>query len=214
MDDSNNTKSQLSWTIVIIAILFFWPIGVYLLYRKISANIGDQTFRSSKNLTVIGGIIFSIGFIYFMAGITGNLQEEEGTSVVFGVIAMLILFCGSGSFIIYIARKIKRNVIKYNKYITIIVNNGKTSIDSIAAAMSSSYEEVTKDLQKMIAKGYFEDAYIDAAGRRIVLGGQIRYQDSGNAYRFKVVSCENCGADNKLLEGQIGKCEYCGSIIE
>ncbi|MDR2670369.1 MAG: energy-coupling factor ABC transporter permease [Oscillospiraceae bacterium] len=32
--------------------------------------------------------------------------------------------------------------------------------------------------------------------------------------RYILVECEGCGAKNKLLEGTVGECEFCGSYLE
>jgi hypothetical protein len=140
-------------------------------------------------------------------------------------IVMAMFFCGFiGAFLTHIAKKMKINANKFQKYTTIIFANNQTSIDNIASAIPTSYGQASKDLQQMINKGYFEGAYIDVNNRMIVLPQLKNQQSPSNLYeqtsnstitqpKIKVVACKNCGANNNLIEGQVCECEFCGSPL-
>lgn len=210
---TNETKQIPSWKIVIIFLIVFWPVGLYLLYRRLS---GDKVafFKNSKALNVVGIGFLVFAAIYIWMTITGDMKTSDGLSA--------FVFSGvGGGLMLYAANRIKNNGEKFKKYISIVVNNKQTSIDNIAAAIPTDYVQATKDLQKMIDMGYFEGAYIDATSRDIILHNE-KNQQSDNTQgdnlneesKFKVVVCKNCGANNKVMEGKVCECEFCGSPLQ
>ena len=61
----------------------------------------------------------------------------------------------------------------------------------------------------MIEIGFFPGAYIDETNRKVVL------QQKGPDERDrKAVHCKNCGVDNRIVVGETGVCEYCGSPLQ
>jgi hypothetical protein len=215
-------KKSTSWGVIILLLIFFWPVGLFLLYRKIS---GDKAaaLKNSKILNILGWVFAASAVIYVIMAITGNVEINNGSSVVGTLIVGLVFYGGGGALMIYIAKKMEINAEKLKKYIAIVINNNQTSIDNIAAAVPVSYEEATKDLQKMIDTGYFENAYIDVSEREIVLTNKKKEQkySSSNVQvdgtvdepQIKGAICRSCGANNKVVKGQICECEYCGSLL-
>jgi len=216
-------KKSTSWGLIIVVLIIFWPVGLFLLYGKIT---GDKAaaLKNSKVLNIMGWVFVALAIMYLLMAITGNLKTENGSSAVESFMMAFVFFGGGGTFLIYIAKKMKVNAEKFKKYIAIVINNNETSIDNIAAAAPSSYEQTKKDLQKMIDNGYFENAYIDVSKREIVLPNKnhvqthsisnIQMNASVNEPQIKAVVCRNCGANNKIVEGQACECEYCGSILK
>lgn len=216
-------KKSTSWGVIILLLIIFWPVGLFLLYRKITDD-KSAALKNSKVLNITGWIFVALSIIYFFMAITGNLKTDNGSSVVELIMIDLIFFGGGGAFMIYAAKNMKVNAEKLKKYITIVINNNETSIDNIAAAIPASYEQTTKDLQKMIDNGYFENAYIDVSNREIVLLNKstvqthsvsnIQMNSPVNDPQINAVVCKNCGANNKVVEGQVCECEYCGSMLK
>jgi hypothetical protein len=222
MESYVKEKKSTSWGVIILFLIIFWPVGLFLLYRKIT---GDKSaaLKNSKVLNIMGWVFVALAIIYIFMAITGNLETDKGSSVVELIMIILVFFGGGGAFMIYTAKKMKVNAEKCKKYIAIVINNNETSIDNIAAAVPSSYEQTTKDLQKMINNGYFENAYIDVSKREIVLPNKNLVQtypisniknSPVNEPQIKAVACRNCGANNKVVEGQVCECEYCGSMLK
>ena len=86
----------------------------------------------------------------------------------------------------------------------------------IAEMTGETVENVRKNVNRMIEKGYFVNAYIDQSGR-IVLADREKMNDvvANNDDRkdFVTITCPSCGGVNRLAKGQIGKCEFCGAYI-
>jgi hypothetical protein len=216
-------KKSTSWGVVILLLIIFWPVGLFLLYRKITGDKAEA-LKNSKILNIFGGVFIAFAVIYLLMAITGNAKTKDGSSDLGSLMVAFVFFGGGGAFMMYTAKKMKINAEKLKKYIAIVINNNEKSIDNIAAAMPTSYEQTTKDLQKMIDDGYFENAYIDVSNREIVLINKSNRQTNStsniqmnshvNEPQINVVACRNCGANNKVVEGQVCECEYCGSILK
>jgi uncharacterized membrane protein YiaA len=204
-----------SWAVVIIVLIVFWPVGIYLLWRKLSGD-KKSAMSGGKVVFVIGWILFALGVVMVIVG------PSDPTMAVSGRIEYFIVFVCGGLAMILLGGRSKKQAERYKKYISIVINQNITSINNIAAAMPVTYEIAAKDLQKMIDRGYFSGAYIDANACEIVLpknqgnvqGDQPPYEAAGPAtVRMQVAVCKNCGANNQIPAGTIGECEYCGSPL-
>ncbi|UWP60788.1 hypothetical protein [Ruminococcus gauvreauii] len=205
-------KKSVSWLVVILLLIVFWPVGLYFLYKKISTDKA-AAMKNSKVLSVIGWIFVAIGII----GSMGSISDKTVTA---GDLAIgLVFFVGGGILMLYSAKKVKMSGEKYKKYINIVINNQQTSIENIASAMSMNQKQVVKDLEAMIDRGYFSNAYIDHGNSEIVLPHNERknkdvvYAETSQTLQQEVVVCKNCGANNLVTVGTISECEYCGSPI-
>jgi len=201
----------LSWPVIIVATIVFWPVGVFLIWRRISLD--------KKTAMLSGKVIFIAGWVFLAFAALGiavcsgeGFKSEDKSYITFFTIAGIVL--------VLLGRSTKKNAIKFKKYITIIINKEITSIDNIAAAMPVTYDVCKKDLQKMIDKGYFDGAYIDESAREVVLPkhdyADISEPTVSNGSRnveMQVVVCKGCGANNKIPKGTTGECEYCGSAL-
>ena len=202
-----NTKDTMSWVWIIFWFVVFWPIGLFLLFRKINSD-RSVTLNNAQLVTIISYILIGVGVMYLISD----------------MFFLAILLVGAGIWVYRISRKMKATGEKYKKYIAIIVNQSHTSIDNIAAIVDLPYEVVVQDLQKMIDTGYFEGAYIDVNNREIVLARVVPQQTSqafvsqtpqnfAAQTQERVIVCKSCGANNRIF-GNIGECEYCGSLLQ
>jgi hypothetical protein len=208
MLNSPPVPAGLSLPVIIIVFVVFWPLAIYLIWKR--SNIKNIDENGAKALEVVGWIVAFAGVIGMIGAISdaGNFDWNSAYS--------MITFIGGGIGLILIGNKNKRAARRYKRYITIISNQGITSIDELAAAVSVSYDAAVKDLQKMLDLGFFAGAYIDAARREILLP-----ENHPNAYetgdrperKDTVVICKGCGANNKIGKNSVGECEFCGSPI-
>ena len=78
------------------------------------------------------------------------------------------------------------------------------------------------DVQKMIDKDFLKNAYINENTREVVLPSAAPAnvnvaQPTGGvapaAVQTRVIACPCCGANN-TISGDIGECEYCGTLLK
>lgn len=197
-----------SWVGIIIMMCIFWPIGVYLLYKKLKVD-RKAAINAGKALNGwgIGLIIFSL--LAICAGL-----EDSGSM---GVAVFLLIL---GIVLKVMGTKSKKQAARIRQYIALIINQHITSIDELARATGGTYQVVCEDLDKMIEKGYLPGAYLNLSIRQIMLPGQkvpvYRQEHMGPRRQAatKIVRCKGCGAEMIVAEGTIRKCEYCGTPLQ
>jgi len=199
-------KKSISWFWIIVAFIVFWPVGVALLLYKIH---GDRSaiMGGGKKLNLLSFGLLAIGVILIIVGVT----DDSGV-LFYGILMVL------GG--VYLNRKAKNMNVKsdrYKLYLSLIVNQGMTSLDSIAAGAGVPYDQCLTELQKMIDEGYFKGSYIDRTNRLFSL---VHAQPvmpvqtaTSEPIQTKIVSCPGCGSNNTIF-GSHGECEYCGSPLQ
>ena len=215
----NMQKKSFSWAIIILMFFLFFPVGIYMLVKKMT----DEKFNYIKNgnsLKVLGWILIGFAAIYLISGLTGDLQSEDGSSIVGQIIMMLIIFGGGGAFSLYKAFSYIKKGKKYKRYVSIINSSNDTLIDNIAAAYPTSYEKAAEDIQSMIDYGYFINAYVDLNRRELIMPQKAasvkvtaNQNPSPSGRQHTSEKCKNCGATNTVVLGVINECEYCGSPL-
>ena len=193
----NNTLY--SWPVIIIALILFWPLGVFLIYKK-SQTDKKTALTVAKILNILGTIFIVVGIITLIA--------------IIGIFYLIL-----GIVLKVLAKKMLASAENVKRYISIVINGNLRQLDAIAAAVGKPYDTVKADLQKLIDDGYFKNAYINEATREIVLSApsasvnEVSASVAGTAVQTRVVVCPCCGANN-TVSGAVGECEYCGSPLE
>jgi len=191
---------------IMAAFILFWPIGIFLLYKKLSTEKGT-VLRCHKTVAAISFILFGIGGIYLLLVLAGSIQ----------FISFTVLWFIGGCVMHVYARNIKTKSDRYRKYIDLIINKDHTSLDNISFALGIAYDEAVTDLQKMISAGYFTGWRIDHTQRAIVYTMpqfvDNPFENPSARPLDRVIHCESCGANNKIAAGRVPKCEYCDSPL-
>lgn len=131
---------------------------------------------------------------------------------------MYLLFFSLCGFLIYKGITIKRRIKRFKNYVNLISYSNITSLKNIAASSNQSIDFITKDIQKMIDKGYFKNAVINKKHGEVIIGKMLTGVTApGNTnaalIEEKTVRCQSCGAFNTIINYKSTKCEYCGSPI-
>ena len=198
-------KNQVSWFWIVLAFIFFWPLGLFLLLRRTS---GDRTatLKGGRTLKIVAVILFIVGGLMIM-----SLEP-------FGIVWGSIIVIG-GMFVYWRGKKADAQVVRYKQYLDLIVNQSQTSILSIAAIVGVPADQVAGELQIMIDSSFFVGARIDYATHEIVLRSaepmvSVAIQPgAAPAPMARAVTCGSCGANNRLT-GAAYECEYCGSPLQ
>ena len=203
-----NTKKTTSWAAIVIWFIVFWPVGAYLLVKKLAVDKAAALKNSNVLLGIVIFFIFGV-FVMLVETVSGGTTMEDG---LFGI----LFYAVGGALLIYGSIKVKRTGEQYKKFINIVINQQQTTIENIAAQMGLSYEQTVTGIQKMIEKGYFTGAYIDLDRHEIVLPKKIKMQSFSDesGVEQRTVKCPNCGGNNVITIGKVCECEFCGSPIQ
>ncbi len=189
--------------------------------KKGKAAIIISNIISKVQMTL--GIILTAFFTIMTIALFAT--NTEGTMVV----AILFLFMLAIGILLIVKGKKRSSLIKlFKAYVLRLSNDPFRSIDNLAAATNSSVDRVRANVDQMIKKGYFANAYIDTATNCLAFAGQstvvsdikvqINYTNnirpSEPEKKYTTTTCNGCGATNKILEGSVGECEYCGSFVK
>lgn len=167
-----------------------------------------------QKIQMIIGIIlvvfWSIGFLVYI--IDFDIRS----------LMVCIVFIAIGILLIMKAKKTKSLILQFKKYVLHISTDPSGSIEALAAAMGTSQDVVVKDIELMIQKKFFVNAYINKETNSIIIGmrqpeANIYNRNNlqqGFAVEYITINCKNCGGVNKTIKGQVCECDYCGSPLQ
>ena len=186
------------------------------------------------NSKVTKGLYFgkakTAALLYLLIGIACSIMTFGGFLTVmenfdgFGLF-MVMVFLALAVLSFSARGRKKKETKRAKEYISIIANRNEKQLDSIAKLIGRKYDDVKKDLQKLIDAKIFKGAYIDEESRTIVLpsaaekvavaanAGATAAAPDAPVLETKIVTCPCCGANNKIV-GPIGECEYCGTPLK
>lgn len=205
-ENEQRKRKSHSWGLVIFLLIIFWPVGIFFLIRKLSID-KKASLTAGRKMTMWGWVVFSLGILASCTII--EERSFEGSSTTFFMIL-------AGVALVIIGRRSSIKAIKYKKYIDMIVNQGMRSIATISSAIPVSPEQAIADIQEIIKKGFFQNAYIDFSKNQIIFMGEDtrdEYVQRNSMINQQVVPCVGCGANNKVAKGMVSECQYCGSLI-
>ncbi|MCD7804535.1 MAG: hypothetical protein LUH03_05190 [Oscillospiraceae bacterium] len=173
---------------------------------------------ASKVTLIIGACVDA--FSLLMIIVCFSDFQEFG----FGFLLFCIIILAIGIWCTVVSRKNSKLISNFKVYVSAISTQGGF-IPDLAASLNTSEDVVKKNLELMIKRGYFVNAYIDQNSNSIFVGGsssprttpQSTNQTSSapvTGQKLVSVKCSGCGGMNTIQEGQVGECEYCGSAIQ
>ena len=210
MNEKGKISLLYSWPVIILALCVFWPIGVFLIIKRVSVD-KKAAMGAGKLISGIGIALYCIAGFGFVACLSSGFGSDD---------IGIILFFGIAGFVLRkISKKTKREAEDIKKYLSVIVNGNERRIDVIASSLDKPYDVAKNDIQNMIQKGYLKNAYISEETREVVLTNnniqnQTTTSENVNTSKMtaKTVTCRCCGANNTIF-GDSGECEYCGSAL-
>lgn len=201
---------RVSWGIVILLFVLFFPVGIWLLASKMTREKGRER-ENGKGLKWFGWTLVALAAVYIIMGLCGELTVEPGESLVGGLVLMTVLLGGGGAFMIWKGKDYMARGAMYARYAAIARAQPDGSIYRIAEAYPARYDQAVHVLKQMVEDGYFPGGYLDETRRELVLPGHSPVSGQGKPKR---VTCPNCGAHQTLESGGADSCEYCGSPLE
>lgn len=219
--NTNSRPWYYSTWIIVLAFIFFWPLGVFLLIMRSAGNKQSLFLGSTdrKKYIIGGACLILIGIMWMSSGSAGR-----GFFMIVG-----------GIVVIAYSDKSRKKAVRNRQYIDIIVNQGQTSLDNIANMCNINYDVVLKELRTLITLGVLKNAVIDEAARTITIQqaapqipqqnlqqtlsglvdsvtGAVGAQASESA-QMVACTCPGCGAKVAIRKGTTQVCDYCDSPI-
>lgn len=129
-----------------------YGLGNVKLFRTIGA-IMTAACGFAFVTTLIEELTYFVDWGYFLENIT--------TPLVLTLAGLTFLGVAGGR-----RRKLKR----FQKYMTMVGSKNAVSLEALAKSMGCSEKKVEKDLEEMLDRGFWDQGYVDAAQRLLVLG--------------------------------------------
>lgn len=191
-----NQKWYHQTSVIVIAFLVFWPIGIYLLISRNTATkqgmfAGGLNFKQSAT---IAAILFAMALFCLFD------SDIRSVSIIYIIGAVALLFYGKNN---------EKKIARYRKYIELVVNNNISGIDTIANACGINYDTCRNELATLISKGVFKNAVINDTLHTINISKNAVSPNS----QVIMVTCSGCGASISLAKGTTCECDYCGNTL-
>lgn len=137
MNQNGKVKAIYSWTAIVIALIFFWPVGVGLLIGRISVD--------KKAALTVGNVLNRIAIVsYVMAAVC--VIACIGAGFEFENIYTISFFAVAGVVFQFLGKLVKADAENVKKYLSIIINGNEFNLNNIAAAMGKPYDTVRAEL--------------------------------------------------------------------
>ena len=200
----------ISWPVIVIIMILFWPVGCLLLY------IRGVTTKGKLKTNILVSIVAAL-FCYLMLFAGISVTAESGNEELAVHIFLIILFLVGSILTTIYAIKLIKNYYCYKKYTEIIGVRAKVSIDELARQTGDTMETIRKNVTGAI-QAKMIDGYMDDDDNVILkLGNEYSNIETIRKVETKsellTVQCKKCGATNPYLTGKENRCEFCNSIL-
>lgn len=156
-------------------------------------------------------------FLFFMLGVIIAITDDQQEGAAFVIIILIMGALGLPVF--FAGKKRKKMRLEFKKYVAQLSIDPTASLENIAGATGTSVDVVKSNLQYMIKKHFFTDAYIDEKNNQLVLPSMTqRAQQEQQIQKIQKIqyvtcNCPNCGGINKIAKGTVAECDFCGSPL-
>lgn len=160
---------------------------------------------------ICGAIWAVICLLALFAIITDDVKD----GIAVGIVALVMTALGVWAF--WLGWKRKQMRLTFKKYVVQLSADPTGTLENIAGATGTSVDVVKKNVQYMIKKHFFSNAYLDEVNNRLVMNSAKRENttivNNADENVFITCNCPNCGGANKIVKGKVSECDFCGSVI-
>ncbi len=181
------------WVVALIALFVFWPVGIFLVLRKLLKSFGaskspqpqrvqsaqpqpaqTQAGRRSSDGTgfLIGGGITTGLFGFSLLVTLAEAIASHGVLYALSTLISLAVFTGAGLALLGVGFSRRRRAKRFRQYLGLIGRRESVSVEALAKAAGRSPRKVREDLQDMLNLGVLPTGYLDLASDRLVLSAQ------------------------------------------
>ena len=166
----------------------------------------NKFVKDGKIYRTIALISFALIPVYLVMFMTGDLTSDSDLSPIAASLMMTVVLGLIGGILLRIGNKKLKCADAYNECEKRLYNGETIDIDDLAKRLNCRYDEIVVDMQILVNTGYFQNAQIDKASRKLI--------PLMNTKSTTIVICPHCGAQNKILNASNAICEYCDSHID
>lgn len=174
---------------------------------------------------LLSKVLQIVGVIWAFLGLVAIIGGDSGMGIGYYIMC-IIVFIVVGVFLFLVGRKKKIRIKTFQSYVQVITGDPTGSIENIAAALGTSQDVVKNNLNDLIKKKYFSNAYINNETNSIIIGNKsasdistVASTSTGAAQananiQYEAFTCKCCGGMNKIVKGSVGECDFCGSPLK
>ena len=187
------------WVVALIALFVFWPVGLFLVLRKLLKSFGasksaqpratgqpqrvqpaqpqpaqTQAGRRSSDGTgfLIGGGITTGLFGFSLLVTLAEAIASHGVLYALSTLISLAVFTGAGLALLGVGFSRRRRAKRFRQYLGLIGRRESVGVEALAKAAGRSPRKVREELQEMLDLGVLPTGYLDLANDRLVLSAQ------------------------------------------
>jgi hypothetical protein len=196
----------LRWPSVVVALILFWPLGLWLIGIRLGRNemaslkVGQWLLGGGSLLSCIGGMALLTAFV-------GSDDDPGGRQVL--ITASILLGLVPGLILIWKGHSLRARGRKIRQYVELIINQESVSLSAISASLQIGQDLVLSDLARLIAEGNLAGHYLNRERNTIDRVSSQPQQRDGCPLRLRSWTCETCGGFNNR---HLPACEYCGTV--
>lgn len=195
-----------------------------------NSKVAIAVSKTVSLIQMVGGII--LVFLFGLCSIMYLTDKEYAADTGIGFLITCLIITGIGVWLIILSRKKSKLAKEFKKYVAVISQDSNGYIPDIAAALGISEDVVKNNIEQMIKKKFFSNAYIDRNSNCIVIASKQAVQkattpvnnfanaqavptyNAAPSVEMVTVKCNGCGGINTIAKGQTGECDFCGSAIK
>jgi hypothetical protein len=212
-DNSKNNNAGygeiISWIMIAICMAIAWPIGLYLLYRKIQGGTGAEAakpenitsggdikksdrkrkagsgFLLSAFLLLAGGVLLAIGLSFLFAFLYYTIENGGLASKQFDVFSIfnIIFFTVGGAATLSYRSAWKKRMQRVRGYLSFIGDRDVVPMAAFMEAFRVRPRTLERDLLMIIQKGYLDEkAYVDRGLRALVMSPKAAEEARNKKY--------------------------------
>ena len=176
--------------------------------KKSNIALVSASMKSKEQLT-LGYLSIFLSIICFSTVLVARPLELEG-------IILASAFLLIGIVLLFLAYRTKRMISQFRLYVSILSNQSSMAIYEISQKAGIPEQRIMRELQAMIDRCFFVDAYIDK-WRKYIVFPQLEQAEKESVVRegeYEVITCSVCGGSNQVIKKKNCNCMYCDNKLK
>ncbi|MFC5406658.1 hypothetical protein [Cohnella soli] len=218
-------KPKIPSAIIIITVIFFFPIGFLLLILRFLLHSNVNHHRA-KDYRLVGHSLLVLTLLLILLLVVTNYDKTSMSSLSTSVIVTAIIFgIPITAFYILGGSRASKMRTLYGRYRHLVTEQRIDSIARIAELTGESERNVRQDLSYLIAIGDLPASMYEGSAYLTILRPSPPFQDDRFAREQvaaaqeaatapdQAITCEGCGATSRIVPGVRRQCQYCGKDL-